>query len=301
MVEGRFAHLLFPGIKKIFFDSFKEAKPVGMTIFNADKSNQAWEDDLSMAGFELLQRYGELEDIPIREARQGFRTRYIHRKWGSGYRISWEALQDSVYPDVLKKLPSQLARSARATKETIFASVINNGFNASFTGADGKSLFAIDHPLAGMAGGTSQNRFSGAIGLSQTSLKEAVTQLKRTKASDDIFSPVTGPFTLLVPDQLEHRANEIVGTPTTAYSTDNTINVVNRMNMKVMPWSYLTDETNWFLLGPKDQTMLRYYERWPIRQDTENITIKQCMIHIIYERYAVGWSDWRGTWGAEGS
>lgn len=300
MVQGTFSKLLAPGLNKVFHTAYDEAESVWAQLFNVDSSQRAYEEDLSWAGFDLFQSYGELEDIELRDANQGYLTRYAHRKWGLGYQLSRELVDDNLYSGTIDQFPAMLARAARATKETVAASIFNLGFSSTRTGGDGEPLFSTDHPLAGQAGGTNANTFSTARALSHSSLKEAITALKRTKADDAIFSPIT-PKILLVPDQLEHRALEILGTATTPYSADNTTNVLAGKGLQVVTWSYLNDEDNWFLLAPKAQTMLRYFERWPMRQIMKDREENQSMLHLAYERYSLGWSDHRGLWGVEGA
>ena len=299
MVQGTFAKLLAPGLNQVFHTAYDEATQIWDMLFNMDSSDRAYEEDLSWAGFEPFQNYGELEDIELRDANQGYTTKYVHRKWGLGYQLSQELVDDNLYSGVIDQFPAMLARAARATKETVAASLFNLGFS-SWTGGDTKALFATDHPLAGAGGGDGANEFTTAKALSHSALKEAITALKRTRADDNIFSPIT-PAILLVPDQLEHRALEILGTDKVPYSADNTTNVLTRQGLTVVPWSYLTDEDNWFLLAPKAQTKLRYFERWPMRQVMKDREENQSMVHLAYERYSFGYSDWRGVFGVEGA
>jgi len=249
MVEGTFSSLLAPGLNDVFHTAYAEAPQMWDQFFNVTGSDRQYEEDLSWAGFETFQNYGELEDIELRDANEGYTTKYVHRKWGLGYQLSRELVDDNLYSGVIDQFPAMLARSARATKETVAASVFNLGFSASYTGGDGKALFATDHPLAGAGGGTDANTFSTTRALSHAALKDAITNMKRQKADDDIFAPTT-PAILLVPDALEFRAREIIGSTNVPYSTDNTPNVINGA-LQVMSWSYLTNDDNWFLLAPK--------------------------------------------------
>ena len=300
MVSGTFSQLLAPGLNKVFHTAYAEAPQMWNEFFNVEGSQRAYEEDLSWAGFELFQNYDELEDIELRDANEGFRTRYVHRKWGLGYQLSQELVDDNLYSGVIDQFPAMLARSARATKEIVSASIFNLGFDNTVTGADGEPLFSTDHPFAGAGGGQGANTFATPRALSHQALKEAIVALKRTRADDNIFSPIT-PRTLLVPDQLEHEAREILGTQQMPYSADNTINVLTDAGLSIVSWSYLDDEDNWFLGAPKEQTMLRYFERWPMRQVMKDREENQSMLHLAYERYSFGWSDWRGWWGVEGS
>ena len=299
MVSGTFSSLLAPGLNQVFHTAYNEAEQRWNQFFNLDSSDRAYEEDLSWAGFEPFQNYGELEDIELRDANEGYETKYVHRKWGLGYQLSQELVDDNLYSGVIDQFPAMLARAARATKETVAASLFNLGFSSG-TGGDGEYLFATGHPFAGSGGGTGDNTPGTATALSHTALKAAITALKRTKADDDIFTPFS-PAVLLVPDALEHTAMEILGTDKMPYSADNTTNVLNSVGLAVVPWSYLTDDDNWFLLAPKEQTRLRYFERWPMRQVMKDREENQSMVHLAYERYSFGFSDWRGVYGVEGA
>lgn len=300
MVSGSFSKLLAPGLDEVFHTAYNEVPALWTTLFNGRNSDKYYEEHTSWAGFEGFQNYGELEDIELRDAQPGFTTRYVHRKWGDGYQLSQELVDDIQYGGVVEEFPAMLARAGRATKETVAATVFNLGFSASQPGGDGSALFATDHPLAGAAGGTGSNKNGTPTDLSHTALKDALITMKRTKADDDIFSPII-PKILLVPDQLGPTAREILGTERVPYSADNTTNVLTDAGLQVVEWSYLTDEDTWFLLAPKAQTKLNYFERWPLRQIMEDRNINQSMVHLAYERYSFGFSDWRGVYGVQGA
>lgn len=299
MVSGSFSKLLAPGLDKIFHTAHNEVPEMWTRLFNMESSSKKWEEHFSYAGFEPFQQLGELEDIQLRDAVPGFTVRYQHRKWGLGYQLSRELVDDNLYPGTLEVFPAWLARSARATKETVAATVLNLGFSSSQPGGDGKPLFATDHPLAGAGGGTYANTFSTPRALSVQALKDARLIAKRTVADDNIFAPVDL-TELWVPDALEDTAREILGTERMPYSADNTINVVSG-RYQVNAWSYLTDEDNWFLKAPTAQTQLTYFERWPLRQIMKDRDENLSMVHLAYERYSFGFSDWRGIFGAQGA
>lgn len=300
MVQGSFSELLAPGLQKVFHRAYEEAPEMWQEMFNLEQSDRAYEEHFSWAGFEPFQNYNELEDIQLRDANPGYTVKYVHRKWGLGYQLSQELVDDNLYSGVVEQFPAHLARAARATKETVAATIFNLGFSATQPGGDGKALFATDHPLYGAGGGTTSNTFNTATPLSHSALQEAIIQLKRTKADDNIFSPVT-PSILLVPDALEPTAREILGTDRMPYSADNTVNTLRDSGLSVVSWSYLTSDDTWFLLAPKASTGLHYFERWPMRQIMKDIEENQSMKHLAYERYSFGFSDHVGTFGSQGS
>ncbi len=298
MVQGTFSELLAPGLRKVFHTAYNEQPELWPMLFNRNSSTRAYEEDYSWAGFEPLQEFDELEHIQLRDARPGFKTRYVHRTFGLGYQLSRQAVDDNLYGNT-KEFPAHLARSARATKEITAATIFNLGFDSTRIGGDGQALFSTAHPLAGAGGGTQSNTFTTARALSYTALKDAITIMKRNKADDNLFAPIR-PAILLVPDTLEFTAKEILGSDKMPYSGDNTKNVLTDSNLKIVSWSYLTSDVNWFLLAPVGQTMLNYFERWPLRQFMKDREEYLAMLHLLYYRDSFGWSDFRGTFGALG-
>lgn len=296
IVQGTLSELLAPGLNEVFNTALNEAPSVWEMLYNSAPSSRAYEEDVSWSGFQPFQEYSELENIDLRGVSQGPKTRYVHRKWGLGYQLSQEAIDDNQYGTV-NEFPAQLAR-ANATRETIAASLFNLGFT-TFVGADGLSLFNAAHTLYGPSGGSQANTFSTARALSHTALKDAIINMKRSKADDNIFSPAT-PAILLVPDQLEFTAKEILQTPSMPYSADNTVNVLQNQ-LQVVSWSYLTDSNDWYLLAPKAQTKLKYWDRWALRHVMKDKEENQSMIHLSYARFSFGFSHWYGTWGVQGA
>jgi len=300
MVAGTFSKLLAPGLDDVFNTAFREMPEQWTQLFNMRNSRKAYERHFSWAGFEQFQEFGELETIQLRDAAPGYETKFVHRKFGLGYQLSRELVDDNLYSNVLDDFPAQLARSARASKETVAATIFNLAFSGSYPGADGQALVSTAHPLAGRAGGTGSNGFASTTPLSHTALKDALISLRRTTADDGIFSPFTPPFTLVVPDALGFQAQEILNTSQVPYSNDNTTNVLNGAGIKVLTWSYLTSTTDWFLVAPTAQTRLYYFERWPLQQMAKDIDENLSMVHSAFERYSFGFSDWRGIFGAQG-
>ena len=188
MVRGTFSELLAPGLNEIFTTAYSEAPEKWTQFFNQYNSTRAFEEDWSWAGFEPFQGREELEELPVRDAKPGFKTRYSHRTFANGYKLSREMLDDSMY-NIASEFPAHLARAARATKEATAASIFNLGFSGSYPGGDGKALFATDHPSAGGIAPAQANTTNSPTPLSHTSLKAAITAMKRTKADDGIFAP----------------------------------------------------------------------------------------------------------------
>ena len=91
------------------------------------------------------------------------------------FALTEEAMEDNLYDRLGARYTKALARSMAHTKQIKAAATLNNAFNSSFTGGDGKELCATDHPLGG--GGTFRNEPSTAADLNETSLENALIDI----------------------------------------------------------------------------------------------------------------------------
>lgn len=297
-VTGSFAETIGPTVYAIFDRAYNEATPVYTELFNMETTDRPYNDSLSLVGLEPFQEFREAENIPIRKAKEGFKTRIVQRKWGLGYAVTREFVDDNYY-NVISRYPEWLARAARATKESVAASIFNLGFSSTLPGGDGQPLFSTNHPMYGAGGGVQANTFNTPRSLSASALREALIHMRRTTDDTGIFSPIQ-PSILLVPDWLEDRAHEILRTPNVPYSADNTINVLASKNLQVVTWSYLNDQDNWFLLAPKNQTGLVIYQRDGMEHFMVDRPENETSVYYSRERYGLGFTDWVGTWGVQG-
>lgn len=299
IVRGTFSELLVPGLNEVFNRTVTEQAPVWPTFFNTNAMDRAFVEDFSWAGLEGPAEFKETEPIPLADPLPGFKTRYVARKYGRGYRISREALDDNLYSGVLETLPQSLVRGARAHKEIAAASIFNTGFTTAL-GGDNQPLFSTAHPLFGATGGTVSNRFNSARPLSHTALKDAIIQLAKNVDDTGIPSPVTAKY-LVVPRELQFDAQEILGTDKVPYSADNTTNVLPGQGLQIVVWDYLVADDAWFLLDDKSNTRLKYFERYPLTQVAEDIDWNMTMKYGVWEKYGFGFSDFVGTFGVPGA
>jgi hypothetical protein len=191
------------------------------------------------------------------------------------------------------------------TKQVKAASVLNNGFSASYLGGDNASLFAgtstsTGHPLVN--GGWNQNRpFTGAD-LNETSLEAAVIQVAAWTDERGMLIAAK-PRKLIIPPALMFVAKRLLETELRVGTTDNDINALKAMGSIPQGHTvnhFLTDPNAWFLLTDVPNGM-KHFVRTPMSTgmdgdfDTGNVRYK------ARERYSFGWSDPLGIWGSPGS
>jgi hypothetical protein len=186
------------------------------------------------------------------------------------------------------------------TKQIKAASVLNNGFSASYVGGDGVALFSASHPL--VSGGTNSNIPSTPADLNETSLENAVIQIAQWTDERGLLIAAK-PKKLIIPVQLQFVATRLLETELRVGTTDNDINALK--NNGSIPGgytvnNYLTDTNAWFLTTDVPNGM-KHFVRSPLANsmdgdfDTGNVRYKS------RERYSFGWSDPLGMWGSQGA
>ena len=104
-----------------------------------------------------------------------FIKRYVYKVYGLAFALTKVLTEDGDHIRVGQTYAKHLAQSLIETKETLCANVINRAFNSAYTGGDGKSLVATDHPIVS---GTFSNQLGTAAALSQTSLEQLLIQIR---------------------------------------------------------------------------------------------------------------------------
>ena len=283
-------------IDLVIFHEWMERSVVGRDIFNVRESSQYQEDTLTIGGVGIMSQKLEGQPIDYVSNNEGFRNTFTHLDYGSGMRVTRNMLRDDLY-STMEKLAVELARSARATEETILANHFNNGFSSSAaTGPDGIELFATNHVRED--GGTFANELSSAADLSQTSLEQALIDFSDFR--DGGGKRVTiEPKTLLVPKELKFEAHRLIKSNLVSENDTNASNPLKDI-LAPLVWNYLTDTDAWFLLADKSDHELLLYDREEFWTDYEyDFDTKDYKITGMFAQSS-GWADPRGIFGSEG-
>ncbi|MGH8743845.1 MAG: hypothetical protein ACREUY_06150, partial [Burkholderiales bacterium] len=255
-----------------------------------------------ITGFSIMQEIAEGEPIGYDEPLQGYDKTYKHRKFGKGYKITREAIDDDKLK-VLKNLAKWLGKAADETVEVESALVFNRAFNSSYTGADGVVLCSTAHPRVG--GGTQANRPTTAVDLDIPALEAALTAFRG-------WTDHRGKKIRIVPTKVvvapagEFNIAEILGGTMRADTANNTMNAFRmRSNMKslrdYLVWDYLTDDDAWFVVGEPQDLGIRFF--WRKQFDTESAPDFDIDGYKTAGRmrFSVSWDDWLGVYGSPGA
>lgn len=292
---GNFAELLWPGIQVIWGNNYNQWTPLWSRAFDVRESDKAFEKEQGVTGMPLAAIKDQGSPIPYVDPYQGFQKEYVNVTYALGGSVTREMYEDDQY-NYINSIPEMLARSMRQTEETVSFAVLNNGFSSSFTGADGKPLFDLTHPL--VAGGTYKNRPTTASDLTQTALEQA--QIDSLDLVDDQGLKINVQNKMLmVPTALKFTAEKILGTEYEVDTANNTINPV-RGSLELLVSPYLTDTDAWFIKTDVPNG-LRFYNRRAAEIERDNEFSTQNLLFITTRRFSVGFTDPKGVYGSPGA
>ena len=299
MTTGSLARLIYPGVNKFFLNKYGEHKEQWSKLFDVFDSKRNYEEDVGMTGFGLLSEKPELASITYDSFRQGWTKRYTHTVYALGFMISRELIEDNLYSEIALKKASALAFSARQTKEIIAANVYNRAFTSGYTGGDGKTLGASDHPF--VTGSTYSNILATAANFSEAALEQACIDIR--KYVDDRGMRINmKPVSLHLPVDLEFEAYRVlnsVGRVGTANNDPNALKEIGKFPGGVHFNNYFTSTTAWHIRTDCPEGM-KHFKRRAMDFNTDNDFDTENAKFKCTERYSFGWTDPHAYYGTPG-
>jgi len=288
---------LLPGLNALFGLEYARYGEEHKEIYETETSERSFEEETKLSGFSAAPVKNEGSAISYDNAQEAWTARYNHETIALGFSITEEAIEDNLYDSLSARYTKGLARAMAYTKQVKAASVLNNGYNAAYTGGDGQSLFSTAHPLVN--GGTNANTFATPSDLNETALEAAVIQIAAWTDERGLLIAAK-PRKLVVPPSLMFVATRLLETELRVGTNNNDINAIK--NNGSIPEGYtvnhfLTSTNTWFLTTDVPNG-LKHFERIPLQNsmdgdfDTGNVRYKS------RERYSFGWSDPLGVFSS---
>ena len=291
---------LEPGLNALFGLEYQNYENQHTEIYDIENSDRAFEEEVMLSGFANAAVKAEGSAVTFDTANEAFTSRYTHETVALAFAITEEAIEDNLYDRIATRYTKALARSMAQTKQIKAANVLNNGFNSSFPGGDGKELFATDHPT--QSAGTLANELSTSADLSETSLEQAMIDIAAFKDERGFKIAARG-LKLIIPSELQFTAERILRSPARVGTADNDLNALSSKGMLPQGYvvnNYLTD-TDAFFIKTDVPNGMKMFNRANLKTamegdfDTGNVRYK------ARERYSFGFSDWRGMFGSPGA
>ena len=290
---------LEPGLNALFGLEYDRYENQHTEIFDTENSDRAFEEEVMLGGFANAAVKPEGQGIVYEDAQETFTARYTHETVALAFSLTEEAVEDNLYDKISTRYTKALARSMANTKQIKAAAILNNAFNNSFPGGDGKELCATDHPTLS---GDQKNELTTAADLNETSLEQMLIDIADMKDERGLKIALQG-VKMIIPVQLQFVAERLMKSAGRVGTADNDINALRNMGMVPQGYvvnNFLTD-TDAFFIKTDSPNGLKHFVRAPIRTamegdfDTGNVRYK------ARERYSFGFSDWRGIFASPGA
>ena len=288
---------LEPGLNALFGLEYKQYVNEAAEIFETENSDRAFEEEVMLAGFANAAVKPEGQGISYDDAQETFTARYTNETIALAFAITEEAIEDNLYDRLASRYTKALARSMANTKQVKGAAVLNNGFNSSYAGGDGKELLATDHPTLA---GTFSNELATAADLNETSLEQALIDIAALTDERGLKIAARG-VKMIIPSALQFTAERLMKSKGRTGTADNDINAIN--NMGAIPEGYvvnhyLTDTSKWFIKTDVPNG-LKHFTRAPLKTSMEGDFDTGNVRYKARERYVFGFSDPRGIFGSD--
>jgi hypothetical protein len=300
LTRAQFAKQLVPGLNAIFGTAYKSIDNEHTPLFDVEKSDRSFEEEVLMTGFGTAPVKSEGDQVFFDTASEAWTSRYTHETVAMAFAITEEAIEDNLYGTTGKMKANAMGRAMANAKQVKAANVYNNGFSSSslYAGGDGKPLFATDHPT--LAAGNQSNRVS--TDLSETALEAALINISLTKDDRGLLIGARA-VSLHIPPQLQFVAHRILFSDLRVGTADNDTNAMKDMGLFSKGYTVnhrFTDPNAWFIRTdvPNGTKM---FIRAPLATKDDVDFLTGNMRYKARERYSFGWSDWRQWFGSSGS
>ena len=255
-----------------------------------------------MGNFQQFSGSGGSGVVPYDGPDQGFDWNATHIEWALGVQVERRLWRFDQF-NIIESRFNLLADSAFETRQGHVAGVaFNDAFSASssfFTHTEGVAIYSNSHTTARPGVSTSAG-FDNLVtaALSPAALTSARTQLRLLR-DDAGRRRGPEPTALIVPVDLEDRANEIIKTTKGLDSAEGTINVHDG-RFRVIPWQYIDDTNDWYLVNlERMKSNLMFFEADPLEfarvEDFDTFIAK----YRGYMTYTMSRGDWRFGIGAQ--
>lgn len=250
IVRGAFNHLLRPGLRKDFRDSYQQYPEEFGMFLTVENLDRAEEERVAISGLGRMVRKTEVGGITYVDPVQSDKYTFIDDEFALGFMMSRRTVEDDQYGKANQN-SKWLGRAARLTQEYLAASLLDDAFAGSvFTGLFGEALISTSHALLNGAG-TWSNRVAGNPALSVTGYQAAL-ELAESQVDHQGDPMPMMPSRLLVDRTDEMVAIQLTQNPDEPFTTDRNVNAALRKrsirSYKLL--HYKQADGSWFLQDP---------------------------------------------------
>ena len=298
--RAQLAKELEPGLNALFGLEYARYDNESAEIYDTESSDRAFEEEVMLSGFGSAPVKSEGSAVSFDDAQEAYTARYTHETISLAFSITEEAIEDNLYDRLASRYTKALARSMANTKQVKAAATLNNAFDSTFTGGDGKELCATDHPLVN--GNDLRNEPSTAADLNETSLENALIDIAAFVDERGLKVSVRG-MKLIIPPALQFVADRLLESTLRPGTSDIDTNAMRNIGMLPHGYTvnlYLTDTDAFFIKTDAPRGFI-HFERMAMSTKMEGDFDTGNMRFKARERYSYGYSDPRCVFGSPGA
>ena len=300
-------------LRKVALSSKSNIAQISDRIVKTIPTERAYEIFDYWAGVDEASAVSEGGVYPEKAIKKGDSKTVDVDKFGFVTRVTREMVEDNQFTPIVDVLGQAMRNSMRQTREKQAVNLLNNGFDsATQTTPDGVALFSASHVLKQT--NATQTNTATAAALDIDVLWSGINTMKTTKDDSGLYASIYEPKFLVVPQQLERRAHELLKSDWTPQITENTANVFPTLyKIDILTSPLLTSTTAWFLLAKPSDVI--YYglicldrEEFSLKPlfDVKAAELGDSVDRDVYawrvrERYAYDVIHWNGAYGNQGA
>ena len=292
-----FADLLWVNYSKLIGEGYKKKEKQYDKIFKVLNSDRAYERFLHVGTLPPWRRNNEGNTFNQSEKVEGPEVTIYMRRYDNSFTITHEYWMDNKKAAMQGRAegrngPTELGEGLRKVCEIESAKIINNGFTV--VGYDGVPLFSDNHPLAGATGVVSNLAPAAKSAMTVDNMQDAFTAMSHQVDETGYLLQVR-PDRLAVSPDVYFQALRVFRSEQVAGNNWNDKNVLPGIQIILMDYF---DPGIWVL---QDSTIENLVFYWRERAKFGYFQIQNTMDYTFYgyARFGVGYTDWRGLYGAK--
>lgn len=299
-----FRSIVEPILNQAFDGVYDQRKDEYKSVFSESTGiARAYHEEPMLYGFGSAPELADGSPVTYDQGGQLFVKRYPYTVFGLAFALTKVLVEDGDHIRIGSTFSKHLAQSMTETTETVTANHLNRAFNSSYTGGDGSALCVVDHAdaIGGASGAASRSNLLTAAALSQTSLEQAMVQIRQAEDPRGKKIRITPKKLIVAPGNML-TAEVLLNSVLRAGTNNNDLNPVKSMGMlsEVVVLSRLTSATAWFVQTDAPEGMKVLWRRRIEKGmegdfETDSVRYKSTM------RFGSGWTDWRAMFGNAGA
>lgn len=295
MRSTQFRSIVEPILNQAFDGVYDQRKDEYKQVFKEETGTpRAYHEEVVLYGFGAAPKLPDGQPVTYDEGGELYVKRYEYDVYGLAYALTKVLVEDGDHIRLGSSYSKHLAQSMVETIETVTCNHINRAFTAGFNGGDGVTLVSASHPVLG---GVQSNVLTSAA-LSQTSLEQAITQVRQAQDSRGKKIRLV-PKKLIVAPANMLQAEVLLKSVLRAGTNNNDLNPIKSSSSlmeNAIVLSRLTSPTAWFIQTDA-RDGLKVLWRRKLEKGMEGDFETDSVRYKATMRFGSGWTDWRNIYG----